>query len=107
MKKHPKRHIDALEMIKKADRYKPVNSGLVSRFSGLSGEGVRELVNSARREGQPICSSRNGYWLARNTDELDETIRELTGRIMGIQAAVDGLKKARLTLEISESEFRL
>ena len=86
----------ALEMIKSATREKPVNSGLISRQTGLSGESIRDLVNSSRREGLPVCSGRKGYWLASNEDEINETIQNLLSRIAGMEGAVAGLRKSKI-----------
>ena len=35
---------------------------------------IRYAVNKLRKDGVPICSGNEGYWIARNTVELEQTI---------------------------------
>ena len=60
----------------------------------LSGTDLRKLVNRLRQDGVPICSSREGYFYARNAGEIYTTIRSLKDMMYGLSQAVDGLEGA-------------
>lgn len=53
---------------------------------------VRALVNEARRRGNPIASTSNGYFYAVNKKELEPTIADMIGRESAIRAARQGLE---------------
>ena len=44
---------------------------------GCKGTMIREMVNELRNAGVPICSDRNGYYIAKSREELDRTIVQL------------------------------
>lgn len=52
---------------------------------------VRAVVNALRREGYPICSNKDGYWLSDKPEEIMETIHSLEHRMVGIAEATEGL----------------
>ena len=54
---------------------------------------LRRLVNAARTNGDPICSSGRGYYIAKDKDEIQKTIESLQGRIAGMSNAVSGLQQ--------------
>jgi hypothetical protein len=56
--------------------------------------GLREIINTLRQSGEPICSSTNGYWYAKNAEELKNCIEALDGRAIKIFEATKGMKKA-------------
>jgi hypothetical protein len=51
-------------------------------------------------EGNPICSSSDGYWWAADALELEDTIKELEGRCNAVLGAVVGLRGAQERLRI-------
>ena len=59
------------------------------------GADIRSMVNELRCKGVPICSCSQGYFLASNVEDINETIAHLHGRIKKIQAAIDGLNQAK------------
>lgn len=73
----------------------PVTSKEIERFLNISGEDVRFIVNSLRKKGYPIGSSREGYFICRTAEELEGTIEHLKGRVRGIKRAINGLYKAK------------
>jgi hypothetical protein len=55
---------------------------------------LRAVVNEFRKnEIVPICSNNRGYWVGKNKREIMDTIEGLENRIVGLQAAADGLRK--------------
>lgn len=63
---------------------------------GCKGTMIREMVNELRSAGVPICSDRNGYYIAKSREELDRTIVQLKSRVKKIQFAIDGLESVRM-----------
>ena len=63
---------------------------------GCKGTMIREMVNELRSAGVPICSDRNGYYIAKSREELDRTIVQLKSRVKKIQSAIDGLEAVRM-----------
>ena len=63
---------------------------------GCKGTIIREMVNELRSAGVPICSDRNGYYIAKSREELDRTIVQLKSRVKKIQSAIDGLEAVRM-----------
>lgn len=61
---------------------------------GLVDAQIRRIVNEARRNGVPICSSRHGYYYAENASDIKATIEGLYSRIENVLAAIDGLQGA-------------
>ena len=49
--------------------------------AGINERGVRKLVHEARIEGEPICSSDSGYWIAENIAEVDLSLRRIYSQI--------------------------
>ena len=60
---------------------------------GISGGTLRVLINELRCQGWPICSCSRGYYLACKPAEIEQTIKNLKGRQMKMQYAIDGLSK--------------
>ena len=63
---------------------------------GCKGTMIREMVNELRSAGVPICSDRNGYYIAKSREELDRTIVQLKSRVKKIQSAIDGLEAVKM-----------
>lgn len=66
---------------------------LETRFH-LSNRKIRDIVNTLRCEGHPICSYDGGYFYAANENEVRKSIRQLNSRIRKIAEAKNGLVKA-------------
>lgn len=62
-------------------RKQPVRGSTIASAFGVSGVRVRNMVNSARCKGDPICSNGNGYYIARDKSEIENTIASMKGRI--------------------------
>lgn len=61
---------------------------------GLLAPQVRVIVNNARRNGIPICSTCKGYYYSTDPAEISATINGLYHRIESVIHAIDGLEKA-------------
>lgn len=66
--------------------------GLRERDSGKQGADLRSIVNALRTKGYPILANTNGYYYARNKEELYEYIQSLEGRKNKIEQALEGLE---------------
>lgn len=69
------------------------SSQLMKRFD-TSGVAIRHMINAARSNGDPICSSGRGYYVAYGKDEIQQTIDSLRGRIAVMNRAIDGLERS-------------
>lgn len=66
----------------------------LKRAIGIGGQALRERVNSLRRKGAAVCSSKKGYFYAENAQEIVETINHLEGRSYSLKRAILGLEEA-------------
>jgi Mn-dependent DtxR family transcriptional regulator len=84
---------DLLELLKDCalGKRNAVKQKDICTLLSCKGREVRNMVNSLRREGKPICSGGNGYWYAANSDEVLATIRYLDSRISNLSKAAIGL----------------
>lgn len=60
--------------------------------AGINERGVRKLVHEARIEGEPICSSDSGYWLAENIAEVDLSLRRIYSQIKQMSKTAHNLE---------------
>ena len=68
-----------------------ISSKELERILHVKGTEIRRLVNILRSESKPICSNAMGYFYAANEQELQETIGQLSSRVLMITKARDGL----------------
>jgi biotin operon repressor len=66
-------------------------SAKIERVFGIRNRAVRQIINKLRCDGQPICSDVNGYFYAKNQDEVNDTITQLLSRTKQISHAAQGL----------------
>lgn len=71
------RNSSVLAEIKLRDKDNPIYSCELEKKYGISGVMVRNIVREARRNGVPIAESCEGYHLAKNRSEIEETIQDL------------------------------
>ena len=74
-------------------RKSPICGSTIAGAFGISGYEVRALINSARCNGDPICSNGKGYYIAADVNEVRKTVDSIKGRIHSMQKAVNGLEK--------------
>lgn len=72
-------------------RENAVKAKAIKAYLGLGDSQLRDIVNSLRLEGNPICSCGSGYFYASNKVEVNESINQLQSRIMSILSAKQGL----------------
>jgi biotin operon repressor len=71
---------------------RPLSSTEIKKRIGLSDVTVRKYVNALRVLGYPVCSSRRGYYLSWDKDEILKTIDNLESRVMSMTTAINGLR---------------
>jgi len=68
-----------------------VTSAEIEYLFGITGVTLRHIVNKLRCNGQPVCSDVNGYFYAKNRNEINNTVTQLLGRTKKINDAAQGL----------------
>ena len=68
-----------------------VTSAKIEQIFDVCGVEVRQIVNKLRCDGQPVCSNVNGYFYAKNREEINDTIQQLLSRTKKISDAAQGL----------------
>ena len=68
-----------------------VPSAKVERAFGINGVTLRQIINKLRCNGQPVCNDVNGYFYAKNRDEINNTVTQLLSRTKKISDAAQGL----------------
>lgn len=77
-----------------ASKSHPICSAQLMKRFDTSGVAIRHMINTARSNGDPICSSSRGYYVAHGKEEIQQTIDSLYGRIAGINRAIAGLERS-------------
>jgi biotin operon repressor len=70
-----------------------VKSYQLEQLLGISGKEVRRSINTLRRLSYGVCSSQKGYYYSTNEHDIENTIHNLSCRVVGINAAMEGLAK--------------
>jgi len=98
-KLYSKIYRNAIEFIQLNGRKnKPVSSKTLEEYFGIGGKSLRTIVSFARCEdGFPIGSNNDGYFWAKNIDEINDTINHMEERAFKIQKAANSLKEAFAT----------
>lgn len=73
----------------------PLTSKYFAEVFKMRGHEVRVAVSELRSKGFLVCSSRGGYWLATNVEDIDRTIAHLKSRRDKIDKALNGLRGNR------------
>jgi biotin operon repressor len=82
MKKTNELLIELLVDFLPTDRDSAVNQSEISDYLSLSKRSVRQLVQQARHEGYPICSTPyDGYWLSSDANDISSTIAILRSQV--------------------------
>lgn len=64
-----------------------VGREIVEKCELANGAEVRTIVHTLRYNGHPICSNRNGYWIATTDEEIMETVAHLKSRAYSMMSA--------------------
>ena len=83
---------------------------LQSRFK-ICSRTVRTYVNNLRKSGIPVCSNGKGYWIAKNPQEANQTVKRLGDFVGEVNNARTGLAVAAIQMKsitkITEEEIRI
>lgn len=73
---------------------------------GMRGADTREIIRLLRNDGYPICSNPNdGYWMARNSSEIQEVISMFTSYINSMTHTVEALTEAKISKLKEEGDY--
>lgn len=70
----------------------PVCSSELAKEFDVPRTTIRRMINTARSNGSPICSSPKGYYITADKEEIKNTIESLRGRIQKMEKAIAGLE---------------
>lgn len=77
----------------------------IAKDSGLRGRECRRIIQELRKEGHPICSStKEGYWLARSSNELLAVESDLLSHIRSCIRTYSAINKTRVKMKDAEQE---
>ena len=76
----------------------PISKNELHSMTGYSDREIRAAVQTLRNNGYPVMSSSktNGYWIARNEDEIYMLIAELKSRASEMMNTTRSLENVRL-----------
>lgn len=80
-----------------------MSSSDIGRNINLSSRDVRLIIQKLRDDGNPICGTpHDGYWVARTSFDMNETIKKLESHISNCHYTLEALKSAQEQLKASE-----
>ena len=80
-----------------------MNSKDISKNINLCSRDVRLIIQKLRDDGHPICGTpHDGYWVARTSFDMNETIKKLESHISNCNYTLEALKSAQEQLKASE-----
>ena len=77
-------------------KYDAIIGSKIASACGINCIKLRQYVNEARSDGLSICSYSRGYYYSTRSEDVDDTIRHLKGRISKVESAIEGLSGARV-----------
>lgn len=81
-----------------------MNSKQLSKYVNLNARDIRLLIQKLRDDGYPICGTPyNGYWMARTSWDMNETMKKLQNHIDSCQMTLDALMNCQRKLRESEN----
>ena len=82
-----------------------MSSANIARNTGIKSRDVRYIIQLLRDNGNPICATpENGYWIARYSGDLDETLNKMKSHIENCQATYEALENCRRRMKRGEGE---
>ena len=80
-----------------------MNSKQLAKYVGLKSRDVRLLIQKLRDDGYPICATPyNGYWMARTSWDMDDTMIQLKAHIENSIDTYNSLVKSQNELKRKE-----
>lgn len=81
-----------------------MNSKQLSEYVNLNARDIRLLIQKLRDDGYPICGTPyKGYWMARTSWDMNETMKKLQNHIVSCQITLDALMNCQRKLRESEN----
>lgn len=81
-----------------------MNSKQLAECVNLNARDIRLLIQKLRDDGYPICGTPyNGYWMARTSWDMNETMKKLQNHIDSCQMTFDALMNCQRKLRESEN----
>ena len=82
-----------------------MSSANIARNTGIKSRDVRYIIQLLRDNGNPICATpENGYWIARYSGDLDETLNKMKSHIENCQSTYEALENCRRRMKRGEGE---
>ena len=96
MKKTDQKKELLLSLLKNSHRGREnlISGAELTKAIHIGDKELRRKINQLRGEGNPIGSTREGYFYAVNAGELYATIRMLKLMVKGLERAIQGLERA-------------
>ena len=96
MKKSDQKKELLLSLLKNSHRGREnlISGAELAKAIHVGDKELRRKINQLRGEGNPIGSTREGYFYAVNAGELYATIRMLKLMVKGLERAIQGLERA-------------
>lgn len=67
----------------------------ISKITGHTESTIRKVINEARAQGIPICSTKFGYYYSTEDRDIADTVNFLTRRVNTQLQAINGLKNTK------------
>ena len=71
----------------------------------LQDKQLRNVISVLRQNGEPICSSSNGYWYSQEPEDISKTIRRMEAQVLNMRHSIAGLYK-NLIKENTKDEIK-
>ena len=80
-----------------------IGSKQLASYTGLKSRDVRLLIQKLRDDGNPICATpQDGYWIARTSDDMNDTMIKLKAHIKNSIDTYNSLVKSQNELKRKE-----
>ena len=80
-----------------ADYHKTEETAIKARelraLYNLQDKQLRNVISVLRQDGEPICSSSNGYWYSTEPEDINKTIRRMEAQVLNMRHSIAGLYK--------------
>ncbi len=83
-KKARKMVVHVMADLSKTNSISAIHSKTLERRYGISGAEIRSIIHQLRKEGKPVCSGSNGYFMPEGLIEARHTINHLRSRANSI-----------------------
>lgn len=88
-----------IRILKTIEKRVGEENAITGRELGIPGSELRYYINKLRKAGHPICSSGNGYWWAKDKQDVDKVVGSLKARAGSILEVAGYLELTMLGME--------